>query len=360
MVMKSRHMSRFRLLLMGACTAAVLTACSPDVSSEGPPGASTPSAAASQSASALPATPTPAPFRYPLTGLGSQTEMLTRPYMVMVENAPQARPQSGLQQADIVFEILAEGEITRFVSVFQSQPAETIGPVRSIRPYFVELGEMLDAVIVHAGWSQDAMNLLQSHKLNHLDQVYGDHAFYWRASDRKAPHNLYTSTAKIAEGAEARKFRKEWKQKGLLFAAKPSSSPAASGSAGTTAPATHVQIPYIRGYVVSYDYDTSKEAYLRSMDGQPHADKETGDQLHTRNLLVLEAKHAVLDKEGRRSVDVTGPGKGTLIQEGRALSVTWQQKDGMLRVYADSKEIPLLPGNTWVQVVPEGTALQME
>jgi hypothetical protein len=357
MVMNSRHMSRFRLLLMGACTAAVLTACSPDVSSEGTPGASAPSAAASPSTSALPATPTPAPFRYPLTGLGSQTEMATRPYMVMVENASQARPQSGLQQADIVFEILAEGEITRFVSVFQSQPAETIGPVRSIRPYFVELGEMLDAVIVHAGWSQDAMNLLQSHKLNHLDQVYGDHAFYWRASDRKAPHNLYTSTAKIAEGAEARKFRKEWKQKGLLFANQ-SPSPAAASTGGT--PARHVQIPYIHGYIVSYDYDAAQGYYLRTMDGKPHVDKETGSQLHTRNLLVLEARHTVLDKEGRRSVDVSGPGKGTLIQEGQALSVTWQQKDGMLRVYADSKEIPLLPGNTWVQVVPGGTALQME
>ncbi len=357
MVMKSRHMSRFRLLLMGACTASVLTACSPDVSSEGTPGSSVPSAAASLSASALPPTPTPAPFRYPLTGLGSQTEMVTRPYMVMVENSPQARPQSGLQQADIVFEILAEGEITRFVSVFQSHPAETIGPVRSIRPYFVELGEMLDAVIVHAGWSQDAMNLLQSHKLNHLDQVYGDHAFYWRASDRKAPHNLYTSTAKIAEGAEARNFRKEWKQYGLLFAGQ-GVSPVAAALGATSA--THVQIPYIRGYVVSYDYDTSKEVYLRSMDGQPHVDKETGDQLHTRNLLVLEAKHAVLDKEGRRSVDVTGPGKGTLLQEGKALDVTWRQKDGMLRVYAGDSEVPLLPGNTWVQVVPEGTALQME
>lgn len=358
MVMQSQPLSRFRLLLMGACTAAVLTACSPEAPSGSEPGMSpAASAAASIGASVLPATPTPAPFRYPLTGLGSETEMTTRPYMVMVENAPQARPQSGLQQADLVFEILAEGEITRFVSVFQSQPVEIIGPVRSIRPYFVELGEMLDAVIVHAGWSQDAMNLLQSHKLNHLDQVYGDHAFYWRATDRKAPHNLYTSTAKIAEGAETRKFRKEWKQKGLLFAAQ-GVSPTAAASG--TNPASRVQIPYIHGYVVSYDYDADKEYYLRSMDGKPHADKETGDQLHTRNLLVLEAKHAVLDKEGRRSVNVTGPGKGTLIQEGRGLSVTWQQKDGMLRVYVGSTEVPLLPGNTWVQVVPEGTVVQME
>lgn len=78
----------------------------------------------------------------------------------MVENAPQARPQTGLDQADIVYEILAEGEITRFVSVFQSHEATTIGPVRSIRPYFVEIGDALDAVIVHAGWSQEAMDMM--------------------------------------------------------------------------------------------------------------------------------------------------------------------------------------------------------
>lgn len=349
--------SRFRAAIVWVWTAAALTACSPGAAPVSSPGTSPASpAAVSPGAPLASATPTPPPFRAPLTGLGSETEIKERPYMVMVENAPQARPQSGLQEADVVFEILAEGEITRFVSVYQSRPAEVIGPVRSIRPYFVELGDMLDAVIVHAGWSQDAMNLLTSRKLNHLDQVYGDSAFYWRSSERKAPHNLYTSTAKIAEGAVARKFRKEWNGNGLLFAQTGTPAPAV----GAGAQALHVQIPYIRGYVVSYDYDAAKNRYLRSMDGKPHADKETGEQLSARNLLVLEAKHAVLDNEGRRSVDVTGPGKGVLLQEGHALDVTWQQKNGMLRVYSAGAEVPLLPGNTWVQVVPEGTSLQLE
>jgi hypothetical protein len=339
-------------LLAFSCAAAVLTGCGGTEGGSSPDGsqpAKTSTAPAAASNSPEP-TAQAAPFRFPLTGLPTQTKVISRPYVVMVENSPQSRPQTGLDQADIVFEILAEGEITRFVSVYQSHEAKAIGPVRSIRPYFVEIGAMLDAVIVHAGWSQDAMNILSSRKLAHLDQVYGDHAYYWRASDRKAPHNLYTSVELMAKGATDRKFRKEWNAPQLAFAKEEALSPLSGPEA------LHIEIPYIRGYVVSYEYDKAAGMYKRSMDGSPHLDKETGEQLRTRNLLVLEARHSVLDKEGRRSVDVFGPGKGTLLQQGRSQAITWEQKNSMLRVFADGKEMPLLPGNTWIQVVPEGSA----
>ncbi|NEW09407.1 DUF3048 domain-containing protein [Paenibacillus sp. SYP-B3998] len=293
------------------------------------------------------------PFKFPLTGLPSSKEVKTRPYMVMVENAPQARPQTGLDQADIVYEILAEGEITRFVSVFQSHEAKTIGPVRSIRPYFVEIGDSLDAVIVHAGWSQDAMNIMAGRKLAHLDEVYGDGAFYWRADDRKAPHNLYTSVDKMKQGVEARKFRTEWNGPLLTFAKD-------GQNKLTGAAVTHIQIPYLQGYFVSYEYNAAEGVYKRSMDGKPHVDKETGKQLQTTNLLVLESKHKILDKEGRRTVDVFGPDKGLILQQGKSQQITWERKGGLIRAYAEGTEVPLLPGNTWVQFVPEGTAIKTE
>ncbi|WP_187274132.1 DUF3048 domain-containing protein [Paenibacillus sp. N3.4] len=292
-------------------------------------------------------------FHFPLTGLPSDKEIKSRPFMVMVENAPQARPQTGLDQADIVYEILAEGEITRFVSVFQSHDAKVIGPVRSIRPYFVEIGDALDAVIVHAGWSQDAMNIMAGRKLSHLDEVYGDGAYYWRATDRKAPHNLYTSVDKMKQGAEARKFRSEWNGPLLTFAKE--------GQAKLTGAAVnYIQIPYIQGYFASYEYKAAEGVYMRSMEGKPHVDKETGKQLQTKNLLVLESKHKIVDNEGRREVDVFGPGKGLIFQEGRSQAITWERKNGLLRAYADGREVPLLPGNTWVQIVPEGTTIKME
>ncbi|GGA15153.1 putative lipoprotein YerB [Paenibacillus marchantiophytorum] len=344
-------------LVLG-CSVITLVGCSdtsPAVSSPSPQATATPSAAVSPATKpASSAVDTTLPFKFPLTGLPTDTEVKSRPFMVMVENAPQARPQTGLDQADIVYEILAEGEITRFVSVFQSQPAQTIGPVRSIRPYFVEIGDALDAVIVHAGWSQDAMDMMAGRKLSHLDEVYGDGAYYWRSTERKAPHNLYTSVDKMKQGAKAHNFRAEWNGPLLTFAKE-------GQNKLTGAAVNYIQIPYIKGYFASYDYDAAEGVYKRSMEGKPHLDKESGKQLQAKNLLVLESKHKIVDKEGRREVDVFGPGKGVILQEGKSQSITWERKNGLLRAYDDKGiEVPLLPGNTWVQIVPEGTQLKME
>lgn len=359
--MKSLSLFRKKNLsawLVLGCSVIAIVGCS-DTPASLP--STSPNAAEATSAAASPATKpaataveTELPYKFPLTGLPTDKEVKSRPFMVMVENAPQSRPQTGLDQADIVYEILAEGEITRFVSVFQSQAAKTIGPVRSIRPYFVEIGDALDAVIVHAGWSQEAMDMMAGRKLAHLDEVYGDGAYYWRATDRKAPHNLYTSVDKMKQGAEARKFRSEWNGPLLAFAKD-------GQSKLTGAAVNYIQIPYIQGYFASYEYNAVEGVYKRSMEGKPHLDKETGKQLQTKNLLVLESKHKIVDKEGRRTVDVFGPGKGLILQEGKSQQITWERKGGMLRAYAEGgKEVPLLPGNTWVQIVPEGTAVKME
>ena len=355
-LVRSKNLSTWLIL---GCSVLTLAGCSDATSDISTPSPQTVSvtATATPTPAAQPATTTveaQLPFKFPLTGLPADHEVKTRPYMVMVENAPQARPQTGLDQADIVYEILAEGEITRFVSVFQSQAAGEIGPVRSIRPYFVEIGDALDAIIVHAGWSQDAMDMMAGRNLAHLDEVYGDGAYYWRSTDRKAPHNLYTSVDLMKKGAEARKFRTEWNGPLLTFAKE--------GQSTLTGAAVHyIQIPYLMGYFASYDYDAADGVYKRSMEGKPHLDKETGKQLQTKNLLVLESKHQIIDKEGRRIVDVFGPNKGMIFQEGLSQAITWERKNGMLRAYAsDGKEVPLLPGNTWVQIVPEGTKLRVE
>jgi hypothetical protein len=292
------------------------------------------------------------PFHFPLTGIGSDTELTARPMMFMVENQAKARPQDGLHRADVVYEILAEGEITRFVAVYQSQEAEVIGPVRSIRPYFVQLGYGLDALVVHAGWSQDAMNEIVKLKVNHFDEVYGDGAYYWRDKTRKAPHNLYSSTELIRTGAVKKKFREEWKGPSLTFYSE-QTTPVITGE-----PATKVTIPYIQGYVVGYEYDALAKKYNRIMAGELHKDKTSGTQLTADNLLVLFAKHKILDNAGRRAVDIYGPGEGYIMQQGLSRSITWENKDGVIRAYIDGQEVELLPGQTWVQVVPVGSKVE--
>ncbi|WP_010276186.1 DUF3048 domain-containing protein [Paenibacillus senegalensis] len=337
----------FRLLML-MMAVIVLTSCANANLSEQVPPSPTPTPPARPTPEP---TPTPPPFIYPLTGIGTEEEQKVRPLMVMVENSPQARPQTGLDQADIVFEILAEGEITRFAAVYQSQEPEVIGPVRSIRPYYVEIGEGLDALIVHAGWSQEAINMIKSRQLAHFDQVYGDDRYYWRSSDRRAPNNLYTSVEKIREGAVNKKYREEWKDPQLRFG---------DIKRVTGESFTHVEIPYIHGYKVSYDYDEKEQLFLRNMAGEPHTDAESGVQLSAANVLIVEAEHRILDDVGRRAVSLLGSGNGYLLQAGKYRAVEWERTNGIIRAYDNGRELELIPGKTWIQVVPVGTDVVFE
>lgn len=290
------------------------------------------------------------PFTAPLTGLGSEKELKERPVMVMVENSPAARPQTGLDQADIVYEVLAEGEITRFAAIFQSKSPEIIGPVRSIRPYFVQIGEAHDALIVHAGWSPEAQEMMAAGKLSHFDEVYGDGKYYWRGANRKPPHNLYTSIARIRSGAEDKRYPAGWKGQGLNFTAK--NKPSQSSEA------SKVAIPYLHGYMVSYEYDSADKTYKRFMAGKPHNDKESGKQLEASNVIVCESKHRIVDEVGRREVDMNGPDKGYYFTGGRAVQIAWDRQGGVIRIFENGKELALAPGATWIQFVPQGTQLK--
>lgn len=294
----------------------------------------------------------PKPYVYPLTGIGSDTELKERPIVVMVENSPKARPQDGLHKADIVYEVLAEGEITRFISVFHSQSAEVIGPVRSLRPYFAEIGDGLDGYIVHAGWSQEAGAMIAQRKLANFDEIYGDGAYYWRDKSRKAPHNLYTSTELIREGAEKKKYRQEWEATSLKFYA-PDAEPVITGE-----PAGSIKVHYIRGYHVGYEYDAEARHYKRLMLDEPHKDKTSETELIAHNVMVIFAKHRIVDDVGRRDVDVFGPGEGLLFQQGRKRDIVWKNENGAIRPFIDDQEVPLLPGQTWVQIVPVGSNVE--
>lgn len=300
-----------------------------------------------------PEPPKPA-FTYMLTGLPTETEHNERAVMVMVENQAQARPQSGLHQADIIYEVLAEGDITRFAVIYQSHIPDLIGPVRSIRPYYIELGKQLDSLIIHAGWSPEAQRILTgSGTYPFINEVYsGDHAYFWRSQDRRAPHNVYTSKEKITEGWEDKKYRTDWEGIQLGFWEDAVEVP---GEA-----ANKVTLDYIGSYSVSYDYDEAKGVYLRSMEGEPHNDRETEEQLSAANVLIAEAQHQILDNVGRRAVDIHGPGHGWLVQAGKMREVTWEMKDGLVRAYVDGEEQKLVPGQTWINFIPGGSGVVFE
>jgi len=293
-------------------------------------------------------------FKYiaPLTGMGTDEELPKRTIMVMVNNAPQARPQSGLDKADFVYEILAEGWITRFVAIYHSEKPEVIGPVRSIRSYYVDLGGGLDAIMVHAGGSPQALSTLEGKGMAHLDEIYNAGGYFWRESFRKPPHNLYTDLTKIWDGAKALGFRQEGEIPQFEFAAEDAE---VSGEAGNT-----VKIRYSEGYNAGYEYDAVAKNYKRLTNGEPHQDLTTKKQLTAVNVMIIEAPHRVIDNEGRRDIDLFGPGEGLLLQRGKVQQIKWERKDGVIRAFSkdDGAELELFPGNTWINVIPNKPGLQ--
>jgi hypothetical protein len=340
--MQRRHNPLLSLLLLSL---AMLAACSQPVTT--PPAPEQPPApTVEQPQPTEPPKPTYA-YTAPLTGLGTNEPIDNRPVMVMINNAPQARPQSGLDKADIVYEVLAEGEMTRFLAIYHSQKPEVIGPVRSIRPYFIQIGVGFDAVMIHAGGSPEALETLARSDYSAVNEI-SNSRYFWREKFRKAPHNLYTDPGLIAQAIQDKGMRATSELPSFPFL--PSDATITEG-----APAEKIDVTYHSLNKISYSYDAASKKYRRFTAGKPHIDLTTNQQLSVTNLLVIASRHRILDREGRRQVDVVGPGDGYLFQQGKARKIKWKRSGGVIRAYADAQltqELPLLPGNTWINIVP--------
>lgn len=287
-------------------------------------------------------------FTAPLTGMPLDEPLTRRPLAVMVNNAPAARPQSGLSGADIVYEVLAEGGVTRLVSIFHSNADEAkIGPIRSIRPYMIELGESYHGVLVHAGASNDAYAVLQRQHKEDLDEITNAGAYFWRDKSRKAPHNLYSNVEKLLEGAAKRGYATEDTDvPGYTFRGK--DDPIEGEPVGS------IEIKFqLDNYKVTYEYDTATKLYKRYINGSPHTDLDTGETLTAANVVVLGADHKVLDDVGRLAVDLNLGGEAILFQQGKAIHGQWiHRTDDVIRFVKDNVEVPFVPGTTYFNVVP--------
>ncbi len=221
----------------------------------------------------------------PLTGLPQDHEAKLRPIAVMVNNFSAARPQSGLPDADVIWEVLAEGGITRLVAIYQSTSSTAaIGPIRSNRPYLIRIGEAYHAVLAHAGASNDGYDLLQHHNKDYLDEISNAGAYFYRESFRKPPHNLYSNLEKLRAGALKKKYAETVDIPTYTW------SDASATASGTEAAEVNVHF-LMKNYKVSYSYDTAAKLYKRFINDKPHIDLETKAQLTATNLVVLGAKH---------------------------------------------------------------------
>lgn len=297
--------------------------------------------------------------RCPLTGerLADPSLASRRPIAVKIEASSVAGPQSGLSRADIVFEHLTEGGITRFTAIYLCQDSEALGPIRSARLIDLEIVPMFDALFAHVGACQSVMELIAQSNIADLDEYLGMPGFH-RIPGRKAPYNVYASTDTLWKTASDRGLQRMVELKGLSFSEKPPPSEAT---------AVHISIPYSRWFTAEYEYDPHRKAYLRSKSGEPFIEAITGEQLIVTNVVVLYAPHTetdIRDNLGAPTlqIELMGQGRATVFRDGLAFEAKWlrSERNRMLRyVDASGNPIPLRPGNTWVQVVPTGLEVEV-
>lgn len=295
------------------------------------------------------AKPKPKPIYYSLlTGETVPDEIsVTQPVTaIMIENSPDARPQSGLKKAEIVYEAIAEGGITRFLALYQQNKPELIGPVRSLRMYYVDWLTPYNASIAHIGGSQKALKTVRSGSYRDIDQFFNAN-YYWRATDRYAPHNVYTSFSKLAELNTKKGY------------ASSNPLPFARADDAKKLPkqdAKQVNLT-ISGpiYNSSYVYDPATKLYARSQAGAPHLDRESG-QIKARVVIALRVKMTTVLEDGyRQSIVTTGSGEARIFQNGHVQAAVWHKESAAKQLrFTDTagKPLALARGTTWISAIP--------
>ncbi len=260
-----------------------------------------------------------------------------KPITVIINNHPSARPQSGMQEASIVYEFLVEGEYTRFLAVYDTLYTENylIGPVRSLRPYFGVKAAEHGGIIAHSGYSNRTAEMIRGLGLKQIVCS----TYLWRDSSRRAPHNLYTDIEKLhqAVGSDLEVTKSEITPEEVSL----------DSNKGN-----EIEVTYNSRNIVTYEYDDKKGAYLRFINNTPHKDRETEKQYHTSRVIIQKVPHRNVSGTDLVDIDLAGSGEGMLYEESKKYTITWKKEDGETNYYyRDGTPVELEPGNTWIQIV---------
>ena len=287
----------------------------------------------------------------PLTGIEVSPERAEHPvYSVVIENLyPSARPQSGLSSAGIVYETLSEGGITRYQAFFGDTIPTDIGPVRSLRTFFVRWGIEYDAPVVHAGGNIDALDLIGPLGMKNLDQFVNG-SYFRRITSRYAPHNLYTSGELMDKLLQVRGYNTKptftpWQRKDDAKATSP------------TAASITVD-PSFPDYKVTYTYNPTDNTYTRFIRGAADVDANGNTPIAPKNVIVLKARvsYGVTRANTQATyIQTVGAGSGVIFMDGKATEITWRKPSDKARTQffdASGKEVALNRGQTWVTVIP--------
>lgn len=316
----------------------------------------------------VPVDPEPEPepvLRYtnPLTGEGCETDISKkRPIAVMINNHKNGQPQLGISKADILYEIPAEGGITRMMAVFQDvSGVGNIGTVRSARDYYASLALGMDALYLHAGGSPQAYQFIKNWGMPAFDCVNGPYegTLYWRDAARKKnkglEHSVLTSSEKILKLFPTYRYRLEHKE-GYFYPM----SFAEEATPVNGEPANTITVKFSEYKTGIFRYDGASGLYKVEQFGQTHTDGNTGEQLAVKNVLVLQTDIYRIkgDSAGRLSVRTTGSGKGKFACGGKVENITWSRtKDNKAMTFLNEagEELQFGIGTTYINIVGGST-----
>ncbi len=283
-----------------------------------------------------------------------------RPVAVMIDNQEGAWPQAGLNKAYLVYEIVAEGGITRLMALFKGQDLAKIGPIRSSRHYYLDYALEHDAIYVHYGWSPQAESDIKSLGINNINGIFESASSFWREKGKSAPHNVLTSTEKILSIAERKGYKTTSEKESVL------NYKAEEINLEGNLEATTITIPHSNYQKVEYKYNEETLKYTRYARNKLQTEYETGEEVTTKNIIITFCDNYTLndsENKGRQGLYNTGEFKGYYITNGKAIEITCIKSARTSQtVYKDlnGNEIEVNDGNTFIHICSKSAEVKIE
>ena len=302
----------------------------------------------------------------PLTGLPTEEDIsATRPLAIMINNASDAMPQLGVSKADIIYEVLVEGGITRMLALYQDvSEVEVIGSIRSARTYYVDIAQSYDAVYIFAGGSPGAYRVLSARDITRLDGVGGRADIFYRDRQRmntmSMEHTMVTTGERIMQWLPTYGFRLEHEEgyeRALNFS---DESDTLEGLE-----AQDFSVRFSSSKTTSFTYDEDDGLYYLQQYGRAYSDGNDATQLSVANILILRTNVSRIpgDAEGRLDIRTTGSGTGYYVNGGKYIEVLWSREDESSQfayTLTDGAELSLGRGQMYICIIPNENEVSFE
>jgi len=280
----------------------------------------------------------------------------TRPYAVMINTHNDALPQSGLNDAYIVYELMVEGGITRMMALFKDVDLTKVGSVRSARVQYLDYVYENDAIYVSAGGAKEAIQQISKEGINHID-VDGIYGVRDTSLDRAWEHTLFTNSNLLNKAVTNKKINTTTTKSNLLNY---SAEEIDLSKYSSAIKANDISIKYSNYRTSIYKYDENNKNYLRYLNSTANTDLVSKEQYTAKNIIAYALDYTTYtynNYSGYQRIDNIGSGEGYYISNGYAVPITWEKTNKtsqtVYKIKETGEELVVNDGNTYIQIYPK-------